>query len=201
MPSTPPGSTPRRSLRRSVLVAGAAVVATGLAVSSGVAAEDPGSASATLTTAPSFAVAVDSDLSERQRSASRSDQRSPTKAAKNLARSQRSGGQATRTADLTQGDPRTIARAMLADFGFGASEFSCLDALYESESGWDPHADNPSSTAYGIPQALTGGTHDDLPADYKTNPASQIRWGLQYIKNSYGTPCGAWSFKQSNNWY
>ena len=90
---------------------------------------------------------------------------------------------------------------MLPEFGFSESEFSCLDALYMSESGWDPQADNPSSSAYGIPQALTGGTHDDLPADYMTNPASQIRWGLQYIKNSYGTPCAAWEFKQSNNWY
>ena len=70
-----------------------------------------------------------------------------------------------------------------------------------SESGWNPHADNPTSSAYGIPQALTGGTHDDLPADYMTNPVSQIRWGLQYIKNSYGTPCAAWAFKRSHRWY
>ena len=62
------------------------------------------------------------------------------------------------------------------------------------------HADNPTSSAYGIPQALTGGTHD-LPADYMTNPVSQIEWGLWYIENSYGSPCSAWEFKQANNWY
>ena len=70
-----------------------------------------------------------------------------------------------------------------------------------SESDWDPTADNPTSTAYGIPQALTGGTHDNLPADYMTNPVSQIEWGLWYIKNSYGSACAAWEFKQANNWY
>lgn len=100
----------------------------------------------------------------------------------------------------TTQDPRSIARAMLPEFGFSDSEFGCLDSLYVSESDWDMHADNPASSAYGIPQALTGGTHD-LPADYMTNPASQIRWGLEYIRDSYGTPCGAWEFKQSHEWY
>ena len=68
-----------------------------------------------------------------------------------------------------------------------------------SESDWDPRADNPTSSAYGIPQALTE-THD-LPADYMTNPVTQIEWGLDYIRSSYGTPCAAWEFKQANNWY
>ena len=89
---------------------------------------------------------------------------------------------------------------MLPEFDFSESEFSCLDALYVSESDWDMNADNPTPSAYGIPQALTGGTHD-LPADYMTNPVSQIRWGLEYIQDSYGTPCSAWNFKQSHNWY
>jgi hypothetical protein len=114
---------------------------------------------------------------------------------------QDSGGQVTETEDLTSQDPRTIARAMLSDFGFGDDQFSCLDSLYMSESGWNIHADNPSSSAYGIPQALPGSKMASAGPDWENNAATQIKWGLEYIKNSYGTPCGAWSFKQGHNWY
>ena len=88
---------------------------------------------------------------------------------------------------------------MLPKFGFSQAQFSCLDALYISESDWRVDADNPTSTAYGIPQALMSA--HDLPPDYKTNPVTQVRWGLWYIRESYGTPCAAWEFKQANNWY
>ncbi|MGZ5400427.1 MAG: aggregation-promoting factor C-terminal-like domain-containing protein, partial [Nocardioides sp.] len=71
--------------------------------------------------------------------------------------------------------------------------------LYVSESDWRVDADNPISSAYGIPQALT--SMHDLPADYYTSAESQIRWGLEYIRDSYGSPCSAWDFKQANNWY
>jgi hypothetical protein len=137
----------------------------------------------------------------RSDAASRSGSRNAIDPAKQAVLKQDSGGQVTRIADLTSSaDPREIARGLLPQYGFSSSEFGCLDALWESESGWDPHADNPASSAYGIPQALTGGTHA-LPADYMTNPVTQIRWGLGYIRDSYGTPCSAWSFKQSHNWY
>ena len=131
---------------------------------------------------------------------SRSDRRTSVDKDKVASLDQSSGGQATRKEDLSKADPRDIARAMLPEFGFSSDQFGCLDSLYVSESGWDPTADNPTSSAYGIPQALTE-THDDLPADYMTNPASQIEWGLDYIRSSYGTPCSAWEFKQANNWY
>lgn len=111
------------------------------------------------------------------------------------------GGAVTGVDDLADADPRDIARRMMGEFGFGSDQWSCLDQLWISESDWEVDADNPTSSAYGIPQALTGGTHDDLPADYMTNPVSQIRWGLGYIRDAYGTPCSAWSFKQGNNWY
>jgi hypothetical protein len=194
----------KKGLKKSVLFSGVAVAATGLAVSSGIFAQDDAigdSASASLS-AQDFADTPMQDLTERQPTVSRGERRTSLGDAKKDTLGQDdSGGQETRTEDLSSADPRDIARAMLPEFGFSESEFSCLDALYMSESGWNPHADNPSSSAYGIPQALTGGTHDDLPADYMTNPASQIRWGLQYIKNSYGTPCAAWEFKQSHQWY
>lgn len=194
----------KKGIKKSFLFSGVAVAATGLAVSSGIFAQDDAigdNASASLS-ARDFADTPLEDLTERQPSTSRGDRRTSLGDAKKAALGQDdSGGQQTRTEDLSSADPRDIARAMLSEFGFSESEFSCLDALYMSESGWNPHADNPTSSAYGIPQALTGGTHDDLPADYMTNPVSQIRWGLQYIKNSYGTPCAAWEFKQSHQWY
>ena len=190
------------SLRKAVLFSGAAVAATGIAVASGVLMNDAAPAASNVSAAGEVTdlPSVTSPASVREASASRSLARTALDESKQEALNQDSGGQVTRTTDLTSADPRDIARALLPEFGFSESEFGCLDSLYVSESDWDVDADNPTSSAYGIPQALTGGTHD-LPADYKTNPVSQIRWGLGYIRDSYGTPCSAWSFKQSNNWY
>ena len=101
--------------------------------------------------------------------------------------------------DLTQQDPRSIARQLMPEYGMSSSQFGCLDALWVSESDWNMYADNPTSTAYGIPQALMSAW--DLPADYMTNPVTQIEWGLWYIRATYGDACSAWSFKQANNWY
>ncbi len=70
-----------------------------------------------------------------------------------------------------------------------------------SESGWRVDADNPSSSAYGIPQALPGSKMASAGADWATNPVTQIRWGLGYIADRYGSPCSAWSFKNGNGWY
>ena len=65
------------------------------------------------------------------------------------------------------------------------------------ESGWNVYADNPSSSAYGIPQALPGSKMASAGADWATNPVTQIRWGLGYIQDRYGSPCGAWGHSQS----
>lgn len=108
-------------------------------------------------------------------------------------------GAVTETVEAT--DPRDIAMGMLADFGWSTSEFSCLDSLYMHESGWNPSAANPSSGAYGIPQALPGDKMATSGADWQTNPATQLDWGLNYIQDRYGSPCGAWSFWEANNWY
>lgn len=102
---------------------------------------------------------------------------------------------------LYSGDPRAIAQSMLGDYGWAASEFSCLDALWERESGWDSHASNPSSGAYGIPQALPGSKMASAGSDWEDNPATQIEWGLGYISDRYGSPCGAWDHAEANGWY
>jgi hypothetical protein len=194
----------KKGIKKSVLFSGVAVAATGLAVSSGIFAQDDAigdSASASLS-ARDFADTPMEDLAERQPATSRGDRRTSLSDAKKHTLGQDdSGGQRTKTQDLTSADPRDIARAMLPEFGFSASEFSCLDALYVSESGWNPHADNPSSSAYGIPQALPGSKMASAGPDWETNPVTQIRWGLGYIQDRYGSPCSAWSFKQGNNWY
>ncbi len=99
------------------------------------------------------------------------------------------------------GTPQQIAKAMLSGFGWSSSEFSCLNLLWDRESGWNPDAANPSSGAYGIPQALPGSKMATAGADWATNPATQIRWGLGYIRASYGSPCGAWAHETSSGWY
>jgi len=198
----------KKRVRSTVLFSGVAVAATGLAVTSGILSQQDAvgdNANTALRAAPRLdsdtaAQGRTAELADRERSVSRSDRRTSVDKDKVASLDQSSGGQATRKEDLSKADPRDIARAMLPEFGFSSNQFGCLDSLYVSESDWDPTADNPTSSAYGIPQALTE-THDDLPADYMTNPASQIEWGLDYIRSSYGTPCAAWEFKQANNWY
>lgn len=203
--NAPPEPAFKRSIRKSMTYSGVAVAATGIAVTGGVVAKDkaPADSAAEIIAAEQAERAdgpVDpAAIRDRGTEVSRSDRR--TSLEKEQALDQSSGGQMTRTEDLADQDPRAVARRLMPEYGLSQAEFDCLDQLWVSESDWDMHADNPTSTAYGIPQALTGGTHDDLPADYMTNPVSQVRWGLEYIRDSYGTACGAWEFKQANNWY
>ena len=100
-----------------------------------------------------------------------------------------------------QRDPRSVGRIMAADRGWGATQFNCLNLLWNRESQWNYKADNPSSSAYGIPQALPGSSMASAGADWRTNPVTQIKWGLDYIADRYGTPCGAWAHSQSSGWY
>jgi len=98
------------------------------------------------------------------------------------------------------GTAQSIAYNLLASFGFSTSQFSCLQSLWNRESGWSYDAENPSG-AYGIPQALPGSKMATAGADWQTNPTTQIEWGLGYIKSVYGTPCAAWNFELGNNYY
>jgi len=98
------------------------------------------------------------------------------------------------------GSAKAIARALLADRGWGDSEYSCLVSMWDRESGWNVHAANPSG-AYGIPQALPGSKMASAGPDWQNNATTQITWGLSYIGSRYGSPCGAWSYWQANGWY
>jgi hypothetical protein len=90
---------------------------------------------------------------------------------------------------------------LLPSFGFSTSEMSALVPMWNNESGWDYTAYNSGSGAFGIPQALPGSKMASAGSDWQTNPATQIRWGLGYIRSMYGSPSAAWSFWQANGWY
>jgi len=102
---------------------------------------------------------------------------------------------------LTSRNPKIVAKAMLGRFGWGASQFSCLDRLWTRESKWSIHATNPSSGAYGIPQALPGSKMASAGSDWRTSAFTQIEWGLGYIRARYGSPCSAWGHSEGHGWY
>lgn len=110
-------------------------------------------------------------------------------------------GQTARPAVYSGEDPRAIAQGMVAARGWGDGEFQCLLSLWERESNWNPYAENPSSGAYGIPQSLPGSKMASAGDDWRTNPVTQITWGLGYIAGRYGTPCGAWGHSEAVGWY
>ena len=111
------------------------------------------------------------------------------------------GQTASATVPAASGSPRQIAQAMLASFGWASSQFSCLDPLWEHESSWSVSAANPGSGAFGIPQALPGSRMASAGPDWQTSATTQIKWGLQYIKGTYGSPCAAWAHEEATGWY
>lgn len=118
------------------------------------------------------------------------------------AAAQQSAQQTAQVASVSQpsGSPQQIAQQILASAGM-AGQFSCLDSLWARESGWNIYAQNPSSGAYGIPQALPGSKMASAGPNWQTSAATQIKWGLSYIDGSYGSPCAAWAHEQADGWY
>lgn len=102
-------------------------------------------------------------------------------------------------ANITQ--VQSSARKMLSEYGWQDNQFSCLVLLWDKESGWNAHANNPFSGAYGIPQALPGSKMSSAGADWMHNPITQIRWGLNYISGRYGSPCNAYGHSEGFGWY
>ncbi|MDP9830516.1 aggregation-promoting factor C-terminal-like domain-containing protein [Kineosporia succinea] len=98
-------------------------------------------------------------------------------------------------------NPQAAAKILLTDRGWSSAQYTCLDSLWTRESSWNYQATNPSSGAYGIPQSLPGSKMAAAGSDWKTNPVTQMRWGLDYIADRYGTPCGAWEHSESVGWY
>jgi hypothetical protein len=107
-------------------------------------------------------------------------------------------GNLAQQASYTIAEVQAIARQIVP-----ADQFQCFSNIVSHESGWNYRASNASSGAYGLMQALPGSKMASAGADWQTNPATQIKWGLNYMNNraQYGSPCGAWAFWQANHWY
>jgi hypothetical protein len=136
------------------------------------------------------------------------------KKAQEAARRARAANAATRSENRTQSNNgpipvscgaydgnRAIGCSLLLAAGFGLDQMPCLDKMWTHESNWRTTAENPSSKSYGIPQALPASKMAVFGSDYRSNPATQIKWGLDYITKRYTTPCGAWTFWQAHSWY
>ncbi|MDQ1287702.1 MAG: resuscitation-promoting factor RpfB [Actinomycetota bacterium] len=98
-------------------------------------------------------------------------------------------------------NPRAYAASLIEEQGWDKSQFQCLNQLWTRESQWNYRAVNQSSGAYGIAQALPGNKMSSFGSDWRTNPITQMKWGLNYIEGRYGTPCGAWAHSESVGWY
>ncbi|MFS3128021.1 lytic transglycosylase domain-containing protein [Nocardioides sp. Bht2] len=208
----PVASAPKRVVRNTLVFSTIAVAATGTAVAAGVAGDSPASGnfdnvSANLSAGVAASTGEAPDAAaiaeRRTEQVSRSDRRDQVPAATEAAllSAQPKGNAITRTEDHSDADPKEVAKVLLAEFGFDAGQFGCLDSLWTRESNWRVNADNPTSSAYGIPQALPGSKMASAGADWATNPVTQIRWGLGYIEDRYGSPCSAWGHSQARGWY
>jgi hypothetical protein len=97
---------------------------------------------------------------------------------------------------------KKVARGILMDeYGFTEKEYKCLNQLWTQESNWNYKSRNKKSGAHGIPQALPASKMNVVSTDWRTNPVTQIRWGLRYISIRYETPCKAWAKHKRSNWY
>ena len=155
-------------------------------------------------------VLVGTGAQQAQQDAAAAQQSSGDSAAQDAQGAQGAQGNAAPSTPAPAADPgagtdpesaKAIARSMMAGHGWGDSEFSCLENLWNRESSWNYQAENASSGAYGIPQALPGSKMSEVASDWETNPSTQITWGLNYISGRYGTPCSAWAHSESVGWY
>ncbi|MFD4987304.1 transglycosylase SLT domain-containing protein [Streptomyces sp. NPDC058374] len=100
-------------------------------------------------------------------------------------------------AQAAEGSPQAVAQQIIGD----DAQYQAFSNIVERESGWDPHATNESSGAYGLVQALPADKMASAGSDWKSNPATQIEWGVDYMNDRYGSPAAAWDFWQANGWY
>ncbi|MET3961063.1 hypothetical protein ABIE44_000997 [Marmoricola sp. OAE513] len=202
--SAPPKRV-RAGAKNAVYYSGVAMFATTLSVGAGVASGDKTDSQLPSLAADKSEISA-ADLSRREQSVSRSSDRTAARVstATSLKAAELSTGNGvavTRTEDLALTDPKALTRALMPRYGLASADFDCIDRIWTQESNWNVHADNPHSSAYGIPQALPGSKMASAGADWRNNPETQIRWGLGYIAKRYGTACSAWSFKRSHGWY
>ncbi|MFE9425328.1 transglycosylase SLT domain-containing protein [Kitasatospora sp. NPDC006697] len=114
----------------------------------------------------------------------------------NSSSSDSSSSSSSTPVSVSPGSAQAIAQSIIGD----STQFQCFSNIVSRESGWNYQAMNPSG-AYGLVQALPGSKMASAGSDWRTNPATQIKWGLGYMNDRYGSPCGAWSFWQAHSWY
>ena len=124
------------------------------------------------------------------------DKAAADKAAADRAAASQQAASRSETRTSLSGSPQDIAAQIVP-----ADQLASFDEIISHESGWDVTATNPSSGAYGLAQALPGDKMASAGSDWQTNPATQIRWALDYMNSTYGSPNQAWAFWQNNNWY
>ena len=111
------------------------------------------------------------------------------------------GGDAGVGGPLTPDAAKAAAKSMLPAYGWDEGQYQCLETMWTRESNWNYAAENPGSGAYGIPQSLPANKMASVASDWHDNAVTQIKWGLGYIKERYGSPCQAWAWWQAHNWY
>ncbi|WP_206306266.1 transglycosylase SLT domain-containing protein [Streptomyces humi] len=152
------------------------------------------------------AMAVQADVSARKTA-----EQTARAAAARAAEAKQAEARKRAEAKAAAGDPTasfavqssyTVAqlKAMAAQI-VGSGQFQCFSNIVDHESTWNYLAVNPSSGAYGLVQALPGSKMASVAADWQTNPATQIKWGLNYMNTTYGSPCQAWAFWQVHHAY
>ncbi|MFF2327897.1 MULTISPECIES: lytic transglycosylase domain-containing protein [unclassified Streptomyces] len=135
--------------------------------------------------------------SKKQAAEAKLEEERKAKEAERASRSAvRSAASFASQSSYTVAEVQAMARQMVP-----ADQFQCFSNIVNHESSWNYRASNPSSGAYGLVQALPGSKMASAGADWQTNPATQIKWGLSYMDVRYKSPCGAWSFWQANGWY
>ncbi|GAA3136743.1 aggregation-promoting factor C-terminal-like domain-containing protein [Streptomyces echinatus] len=134
---------------------------------------------------------------DAEQAAKEAKERAETKAAEAASRSDvRDSSSFPTQSSYSVAQIQAMARQMVA-----GDQFQCFSNIVDHESSWNYQAVNASSGAYGLFQALPAGKYASAGADWQTNPATQIKWGLNYMNERYHSPCGAWSFWQANHWY
>ncbi|MQS36916.1 lytic transglycosylase domain-containing protein [Streptomyces katsurahamanus] len=149
-------------------------------------------------TAESKKAAADAKAEEEREAKERAEKERKEKEARERASrdSARDSVGLTAKSSYTVAEVQALARQIIP-----ADQFQCFSNIVQHESTWNYLAVNQSSGAYGLVQALPGSKMSSAGADWRTNPATQIKWGLSYMNERYDSPCGAWTFWQANRWY
>lgn len=209
-----PAALSNPQAKRLLIASSIAVAATGVAVTTGVAGSAAGSMNLAAASTQNTGAKGAGMLADRVPEVSRSlDRQALARTVKAAALSSVSGAAVTGSVRIrpsasaaasaityAPSQLKALTISLMPSFGFSTSDFSCIDQIWTQESGWNVHAANPSG-AYGIPQALPGSKMASAGPDWQNNATTQIKWGLGYIKSSYGTPCNAAAFKLSHGWY